>query len=37
MVSVLTSCVVDCRFEPDQVNPNSIKLVFVTSPLSIQH
>ena len=29
MVSVLVSSVVDCGFEPDQVKPKTMKLVFV--------
>ena len=37
MVSVLASSVVDREFEPRRVKPNTIKLVFVASPLSTQH
>ena len=37
MVSVLASSVVDCEFEPRLVKTKTIKLVFVASPLSMQH
>jgi hypothetical protein len=37
MVSVLASSAVDRGFDPDQVKPKTIKLVFVASPLSMQH
>jgi hypothetical protein len=37
MVSALASSAVDCRFEPDRVKPKTIKLVFVSFPLSMQH
>jgi hypothetical protein len=37
MVSVLVSSVVDRGFEPGWVKPKTIKLVFVASPLSMQH
>jgi hypothetical protein len=37
MVSVLASGAVDREFEPDQVKPKTIKLVFVASPLSTKH
>ena len=37
MVSVLNSSAVDRGFESDQVQPQTIKMVFVASPLSTQH
>jgi acyl-CoA synthetase (AMP-forming)/AMP-acid ligase II len=37
MVSMLTSCAIDRGFEHDRVKPKTIKLVFVDSPLSMQH
>ena len=37
MVSVLATGVVDHGFEPRSVNPKSIKLVCVASPLSSQY
>ena len=37
MVSVLASSAVDRGFEPGQVKPKTIKLVFVTFPLGTQH
>jgi hypothetical protein len=37
MVSVLASSAVDRGFDPDRVKPKTIKLVFVASPLSMQH
>jgi hypothetical protein len=37
MVSVLASSAVDRGFDPDPVKPKTIKLVFVASPLSMQH
>jgi hypothetical protein len=37
VVRVLVSSVVDRGFEPDQVKPKTIKLVFVASPLGTQH
>ena len=37
MVSVLASNVVDRGFEPGWIKPNTIILVFVPSPLSMQH
>ena len=37
MVSVLASRAVDRGFEPGPIKPNTIKLVFVASPLSTQH
>ena len=36
MVSVLALSAVDCGFEPGQVKLKTIKLVFVSSPLSTQ-
>ena len=37
MVSVLISSAVDRGFKPGWVKPKTIKLVFVASPLSMQH
>ena len=37
MVSMLVSSAVDRGFEPDRVIQQTTKLVFVTSPLSMQH
>ena len=37
MVSVLASNAVERGFEPGQVKPKTIKLVFVASQLSTQH
>ena len=37
MVSVLASSVVDRGFEPDQVKPNTMKLVFVASSIRTHH
>jgi hypothetical protein len=37
MVSVLVSSVVDRGFEPDWVKPKTMNLVFVASPLNMQH
>ena len=37
MVNQLVSSEVDSEFEPWLVKPKTIKLVFVTSPLSTQH
>jgi hypothetical protein len=37
MVRVPASSVVNCGFEPGRVKPKTIKLVFVASPLSMQH
>ena len=37
MVRVPASSAVDCGFEPVRVKPKTIKLVFVASPLSMQH
>ena len=37
MVSVLPSSVVGMGLSPDLVNPKTIKLVFVSSPLNTQH
>ena len=37
MVSVLASGVVDRGLNPGRVKPKTIKLVFVASPLSMQH
>jgi hypothetical protein len=37
MVNVLALSAVDRGFEPDRVKPKTIKLVFVASPLSMQH
>ena len=37
MVSVLTCRVVDRGFESDRVKPKTMKLVFVESPLNVQH
>ena len=37
MVSVLASNAVDRGFEPGRVIPKTIKLIFVTFPLSTQH
>jgi hypothetical protein len=37
MVSVLASSAVDRGFKPRSVKPKTIKLVFVASPLSMQH
>ena len=37
MVSVLTCMVVDRGFESDRVKPKTMKLVFVESPLTMQH
>ena len=37
MVSVLTCMVVDRGFESDRFKPKTMKLVFVESPLNIQH
>jgi hypothetical protein len=34
MVSVLASNAVDCGFEPSRITPETIKLVFLASPLS---
>ena len=36
MVSVLTSCVVDCGFEPGLVKQKTIKLLLAASPLCMQ-
>ena len=36
MVSVLTSSAVHLGFEPGQVKPKTIKLVFVAAPLNMQ-
>ena len=37
IVSLLASSAVDCEFSPDRVKPKTTKLVFVASPLIIQH
>jgi len=37
MASMLTLTAVDHVFEPDRVKPKTMKLVFVASPLSMQH
>ena len=37
MVSVLTSSAIDSGFKPGLVKPESMKLVFITSPLRLQH
>ena len=37
MVSMLASSAVDRGFESDWVKPKTIELVFVASPLSMQH
>jgi hypothetical protein len=37
VVSVLALSAVDRGFEPSRVQPKTIKLVFVASPLSMQH
>ena len=37
VVSVHTSGVIDCVFEPQWVKPKTIKLVFAVSPLTTQH
>jgi hypothetical protein len=36
IVSVLASSAVNREFDPDRFKPNTIKLVFVASPLSTQ-
>ena len=36
MVSTLSSNGVDHGFEPDQIKPKTVKLVFVASPQSLQ-
>jgi hypothetical protein len=37
IVSLLATSAVDRGFEPGRVKPKTMKLVFVTSPLSTQH
>ena len=37
MISVLASSAVDRGFEPRSVKPKTMNLVFVASPLSMQH
>jgi hypothetical protein len=37
VVSMLASSAVDRGFKPDLVKPKTIKLVFVFSPLSMEH
>ena len=37
MVNILDLSAVDRWFSPDRVKPKTIKLVFVTSPLTQQH
>ena len=37
MVGILSLNVIDRGFEPSQVKPKTMKLVFVASPLSMQH
>ena len=37
MVSVFASSTIYCVFEPDQVKVKTVRLVFVASPISMQH
>jgi len=37
MLNVSASRAVDCGFNPCWIKPKTIKLVFVATPLSVQH